>query len=105
MLKIVDDAVLLVALVRPYVQDIARGDADLARQLRKSSKSVAQNLAEGSGCSGGRRRNHYRIALGSARETEVSLRLAIADGLVEAVDPTTLDLVDKIIRVGVRLSR
>ncbi len=105
MLLIIDDAVELVRRLRPYVRQIALGDPDLARQLRKASKSIALNLSEGSGVSGRRRVSHYRIALGSARETAVALRLAAAEGLIDELDGPTADLLDKVQRVGSRLTR
>ena len=105
MLEILDQAVELVRRLKPYIQQIAKGDAELARQLRDASKSVALNLAEGSGCYDGRKRNHYRIALGSARETHISLRLAEVEELIERLDPETADLLDHVTRVTSKLAR
>ena len=90
MLEIIDDAIELCRRLKPYIQQIAESDPTLAKQLRDSSKSIAQNLAEGSGCTGGRKKNHYRIALGSARESYVSIRLAEADELIEGLDAVSL---------------
>jgi four helix bundle protein len=63
----------IVREVRPYAERIARFDRDLARQLKRSSASVALNVAEASGTRGGRRRNTHEIALGEARETRACL--------------------------------
>ena len=43
--------------------------ADLADQALRASQSVVLNIAEGMALSGAARRNHLRIALGSAAET------------------------------------
>jgi hypothetical protein len=54
------------------------------------------NTSEGSGCSGGTRRERYRNALGSARETGACIDVAQALGYVDEVDPTLLDALDQI---------
>ena len=45
------------------------GDADLADQARRAARSVTLTIAEGMAAVGAVRRNHLRIALGSAAET------------------------------------
>ena len=105
MLRIIDSAIELCRRLKPYIQQIAQSDPTLAKQLRDSSKSIAQNLAEGSGCTAGRKKNHYRIALGSARETYVSIRLAEAEELVTKLDSGTADLLDKVTGTTVKLAR
>ena len=81
-----------VALVAPV---IARSDSDLARQMRRAVSSIALNLAEGSGSSGGNRRSRYYNALGSARETMACFDVAVAMGYIAA--PSS--------EVGARLNR
>ena len=105
MLLILEKAVELVRRLRPYIREIAKGDPELAKQLRNASKSIALNLAEGSGCYGGRKRNHYRIALGSARETEFSIRIAQAEELIGELDEQTADVLDHVSRVSTKLAR
>jgi hypothetical protein len=53
-------------------------------------------VQEGSGSHGGTRRERYRNALGSARETGACLDVAMALGYLEHVDHATLDALDKV---------
>ncbi len=82
MLRVHETAVGLVREVMPLLREIEREDPDLARQMRRALMSVPLNIAEGSDQSGKRRGQHYRIALGSARETWSALRVAEAAGYV-----------------------
>jgi four helix bundle protein len=82
--------------LRPVVAQIETHDRDLGRQLRRAATSVALNMQEGSGSSGGTRRERYRNALGSARETGACLDAAVALGYVEAVDAGLLDRLDQL---------
>lgn len=78
---------LALDFVRALVEPLAilrRFDADEAKQLARSSKSVARNLAEASGRAGGDRRYHFSVALGSLREAQASLDIAIASGWLPA---------------------
>jgi four helix bundle protein len=62
--------------MRPAVAAIESRDRDLARQMRRAASSVVLNIAEGSGSSGGTRRERYRNALGSAREVVACIDVA-----------------------------
>jgi four helix bundle protein len=84
------------------VAQIEAHDRDLARQLRRASTSIALNCSEGSGCHGGTRRERYRNALGSARETGACLDAAMALGYLEAIDPVLLDRLDHVRAVLVK---
>lgn len=90
--------------VDAVVGEIAVHDPDQAKQLRRACKSVAYNVAEGSGMSGGNRRVHYERALGSARETRMNLELAAACGYLP-FDPALDDQLDHIIAVLVKVTR
>jgi len=46
--------------------------------MRRAASSVVLNIGEGSGCSGGIRRERYRAALGSAREVVACIDVARA---------------------------
>ena len=96
MLKIYDVMIEVMRGLREVVEAIEVHDRDLARQLRRASSSVALNISEGSGSSAGTRRERYRNALGSARETGACLDVAVACGYVEAVDAGLLDRLDRV---------
>ena len=76
-----DTAIALLPLLRsvrgPY--------AELFDQARRAMASVPLNLAEGAARNGKARLNHWRIALGSARETSSALRLLVGVGAVDSV--------------------
>ena len=78
MLRVHEVAIELVREVMPLLREVERFDPDLARQGRRAVTSTPLNIAEGSDQCGKRRALHYRIALGSARETWSALRAAEA---------------------------
>jgi four helix bundle protein len=82
MLRIYDDMLDVIELLKPLLRAIAAYDRPLADQLSRNSKSVALNLAEGSGSWGGIRMARYRTALGSARETVSALQVAHRAGYI-----------------------
>ena len=84
MLRVHQTALELVGQVMPLLERIARRDADLARQGRRAVTSVPLNVAEGSDQVGKRRVLHYRIALGSARETWSVVQCAMAAKYIDA---------------------
>jgi four helix bundle protein len=96
MLRIYSTILEVIRSLRPVVAAIEAHDRDLARQLRRAAASVALNTQEGSGSHGGTRRERYRNALGSARETGACLDVAMALGYVEGVDAGILDALDKV---------
>ena len=96
MLRIYTTIIDLLRELRPIVTRIELHDRDLARQLRRAAASIALNTSEGSGCSGGTRRERYRNALGSARETGACLDAALALGYVDEIDPKLLDALDHV---------
>ena len=91
--------------VQPLVAEIARHDANLANQLRRSSTSVMLNLAEGDGAFDGHRRNAYRVALKEMRESVAALEIAEAMQYVTAGDAAKSNAVDQIIGTLVKVAR
>jgi len=90
----------------PVIRQIERRDRDHARQLRRASKSVSLNLAEGWASTKGHKTARYQDALGSARETMACLEVAEADGILD-LEPLaqTVDKLDHVIGGCVRLTR
>ncbi len=84
MLRIHQTAIELVGDVMPVIREIERQDPDLGRQMRRSVMSTPLNIAEGSEQVGKRRALHYRIAIGSARETWSAVKAAEAAGYIQA---------------------
>ena len=82
-------------LLAPAMREIALGDADLARQMRRAASSIALNTAEGAGNDGGHRRERFRTALGSAKETRSCLEVAAALDYVP-LDSALIDRLDRI---------
>ena len=69
----------------------------LADQVIRSASSVAANLAEGRARSGKDRAYHFRVALGSAREVDVHLRILLATGTVDrAKAENAIELFDRV---------
>jgi len=104
MLRIYATMIDALGMLRGLLPRIERFDSDLARQLRRAAASVALNLSEGSGSSGGVRTQRYRTALGSARETAACLDVATALGYVEHVEPALRAKLDAVIGGLVRLT-
>jgi four helix bundle protein len=102
MLRIYSVILEVLRELRPVVAAIEAHDRDLARQLRRAATSVALNCGEGSGSHGGTRRERYRNALGSARETGACLDAAMALGYVERIDGVLLDRLDHVHAVLVK---
>ena len=75
-----DLAISLIASLRPTLAVIKRHDAALTKQLRDALSSIALNTAEANGRVGGDRLHHFRIALGSLRESGAVLDVAVAFG-------------------------
>ncbi len=96
MLRIYETIIDVMRGLRPIIARIEAHDRDLARQLRRAASSVALNVSEGSGSNGGTRRERYRNALGSARETTACIDVAVALGYVEGVDAGMLDALDRV---------
>ncbi len=86
MLEIYKVALELARTVAVQGKRIAVHDKDLARQMRRSMASVVLNIAEGAGCDGGTRRQRYKDALGSTRETQAALELGEVLGYGVGID-------------------
>jgi four helix bundle protein len=64
----------------------------LANQLRRAAHAIPANIAEGSGRTTNRQfANHLQIAIGSARELDYFLQLALELGELHSSDHATLE--------------
>jgi len=79
---VVEHAISLVELSRPLVEAVQRRDRDLASQLRRAISSISLNLAEGLGNGPGNARLRFQTALGSLREAQAGIRVAVGWGYV-----------------------
>jgi len=104
-MRIYDVMIQVIVGLRPVVRKIERFDGDLVKQTRRAANSVALNLAEGSGSSGGVRTQRYRTALGSARETWACLDVAEANGYVDAVDAELRTKLSQVIATLIKVTR
>jgi four helix bundle protein len=104
MLRIHDDMLDALRLMRGVLGGIERRDPDLARQLRRAASSVVLNIAEGSGSFGRMRTARYRTALGSARETLSCLRVAEAFGYVDTMPRGLVERVNRVVGTLVRVT-
>jgi four helix bundle protein len=102
-LKIYSFVLETVRVVAPIIREIAKHDVDLARQARRALASVALNTAEGAGSDAGHRRERFRTALGSTKETMSSLQVADAFGYV-LLDVDAMARLDRIAATLYRLS-
>ena len=72
----------IVRLMARLIDDVARRDPDLARQMRKATTSIPLNVAEGRQRAGKDVRHHYRVAGGSAAELVSQLQVALDWGYI-----------------------
>ena len=69
--------------LRRLVDEVAKHDKDLARQIRRAAESVVSNHGEADGVQGGHRRERVGTALGSANELLRQVQWAAAWGYTE----------------------
>jgi len=84
---ILEHSLEVVEMARPLIEAVYRRDRDLASwffnhssasQLRRAISSVALNLAEGFGCTGGSARARFETARGSLNEAQAGVRVAVS---------------------------
>jgi four helix bundle protein len=76
----------LVVAIKPLLGRIKARDKNLEDQIRRAVESVALNIGEGAYNDPGTRRARYFTAAGSAGETMVALRIAMAWEMVSEKD-------------------
>jgi four helix bundle protein len=76
--EVEERAVELVEAVQPVFTRIKARDRALADQLARAASSVVLNIGEGNYSDPGNRRARFFTAAGSANETRLALRVAVA---------------------------
>ena len=104
MLRIYPVALEWIEKLEPLIARIARGDRELATQLRRASALVVLNLAEGMGARGGHRTNAYGVSLREMRESYAALQVAQRRKLIGVVDAELEGQCQRLIGPLVRLA-
>lgn len=92
--------------IRRIIEGFPRGEADLASQMKRASRSVPFNIGEGVGKRGRARAAAYEIALGEAKELIVALDCVQIDQLAPSEDIVAAqDLADRIAAMLTKLIR
>ena len=83
-LDVYQRSIEFLAFARRLLQRIPKGHGDLVDQLRRSSQSIPQNIAEGAGKSTrADKAKHYTIARGSAMESAAHLDVMRIEELID----------------------
>jgi four helix bundle protein len=83
-LDVYQRSIEFLVFARRLLQRIPKGHGDLVDQLRRSSQSIPQNIAEGAGkTTRADTAKHYTIARGSAMESAAHLDVMKVEGLIE----------------------
>jgi len=90
--------------IAALIPRIAHHDPDLARQLRRSSTSVALNVAEGMSALGRSKTAAYNIALREMRESHAALDVSLRLGYVPPLGTALEDRMQRILATLYRLS-
>jgi four helix bundle protein len=95
--EILNQTLAAIRLLRPFVEQIARRDRELASQIRRAMSSVGLNVGEAFGSHCGNSRLRFQTALGSIRETEGGIGVAIAWGYISETEVApTLAALDRL---------
>ncbi len=104
MLRIYSDMLDWLEQLARLIDQIARQDPDLAKQLRRASRSVVLNTAEATDARGRNKSAKYTIALGEMRESYAALEVSVRLRYIEPLEPGLVDRSQKIIGTLYRLA-
>src|SRR5688572_33193826 len=104
--KVADLSVELIKTLRPLIGRIKARDKSLADQLTRAASSVCLNIAESQHSDPGNRRARLFSAAGSANESLMAVRVAVAWGYLGANDgKLAMGLLGRILAVLWRMTR
>ena len=87
MLRIYSDILTLLSALVPLIDKIGRHDPNLAKQLKRASRSVALNCAEGMYAQGGSRIAAYGVSLKEMRESYAGLEIGVRLHYIKPLEP------------------
>ena len=106
MFQVAEISVQLIELLRPLVSKVKARDRSLADQLTRAASSICLNLAESQHSEAGNRRARLMTAAGSASESSMALRVAVAWGYLRADEgKEALALLNRILAILWRITR
>ena len=95
-------------LINPLTSNPPRGSAHLVDHLDRAVDSILLNIPEGNGYPrfSGKRRNHFRIALGSAKEAASAVNaLRAKEQMPDAMGARARELLLEIVKMLEKMSR
>ncbi len=104
MLGIYSDMLDWLEELAALLDQIARYDPDLAKQLRRASRAVVLNTAEGMDARGRNKSAKYTVALCEMRESHAALEVSVRLRYIEPLDVSFADKSQKIIGTLYRLA-
>ena len=105
-LQVAELSIQLIEILRPLVGRIKGRDKALADQLMRAASSVALNIGEAQHSDPGNRRARLFTAAGSANESLMAVRVAIAWGYLSPNEGrATVALLDRILAILWRMKR
>ncbi len=104
--QVADLGIELVEALVPLKQRIKQRDKALADQLSRAASSISLNCAEAEYSDPGNRRARLHTAAGSAGETRMALRLAVAWRYVPSLEAETARaLVERVVAILWKVTR
>ena len=105
-LRVAEMSVQMIETLRPLIGRIKARDKSLADQLTRAASSVCLNIAESQHSDPGNRRARLFTAAGSANESLMAVRVAVAWGYVNGSDgKASMALLDRILAVLWKMTR